>query len=249
MIPGSFALSRTHLLNNIKQTGTNQDPPTDSDPDRLIIRSESLPVFPSQEPPAAHVPATPPAVSATFRPHKSNVSLRTSILSGVVQVVREKESIKREHMLVARQRQQEIALLQNINTPPADEPDDRVPSDSSFAAESSSPSIQQKIDRLQLELANLRGEKIEYLSHAQLDQLHETLRKSLDLVTERQKKLKARKKEAFKACIICMEEHRNTVFQCGHLVTCSTCAEMVTDCPVCRADITTRINVHGELFQ
>jgi hypothetical protein len=42
-------------------------------------------------------------------------------------------------------------------------------------------------------------------------------------------------------CVICLESSRNTVFiPCGHLVSCSSCAESIvakTCCPVCRVDI------------
>lgn len=44
-----------------------------------------------------------------------------------------------------------------------------------------------------------------------------------------------RKLKEAKLCKICMDQDVNIVFlPCGHLVTCSTCAANIPDCPVCR---------------
>jgi len=39
-------------------------------------------------------------------------------------------------------------------------------------------------------------------------------------------------------CIICAEQPRSVALQCGHVVSCSACAERLTFCPICRAPIT-----------
>jgi hypothetical protein len=49
--------------------------------------------------------------------------------------------------------------------------------------------------------------------------------------------------EPFK-CSICMENKRNTLFNCGHLCSCRACSENLQTCPVCRADVKTRTNVY-----
>ncbi|KAH9513467.1 E3 ubiquitin-protein ligase mib2 [Bulinus truncatus] len=43
-------------------------------------------------------------------------------------------------------------------------------------------------------------------------------------------------------CPICMERHRNRVFQCGH-ATCGICAESLKNCPICRKPIRQKINL------
>ena len=43
-------------------------------------------------------------------------------------------------------------------------------------------------------------------------------------------------------CKVCLDNEVSLVFvPCGHLVTCSSCADHLTDCPVCRKRITSRI--------
>ncbi|CAK4639918.1 hypothetical protein LEN26_014355 [Aphanomyces euteiches] len=46
--------------------------------------------------------------------------------------------------------------------------------------------------------------------------------------------------EEAKLCAICEEHVKDTVFGCGH-ETCAICAPKLTECPVCRQEITTRI--------
>lgn len=46
-------------------------------------------------------------------------------------------------------------------------------------------------------------------------------------------------------CKICMNKERNAVFQpCGHLVCCLTCAGLISDCPLCRTFITSKIKIY-----
>ena len=45
-------------------------------------------------------------------------------------------------------------------------------------------------------------------------------------------------------CCICMDATRQLVFlPCGHVCTCRNCGEPVVNCPLCRADITQKINL------
>jgi hypothetical protein len=39
-------------------------------------------------------------------------------------------------------------------------------------------------------------------------------------------------------CIICEDQPRGVALQCGHVVSCSACAERLSTCPICRAEIT-----------
>jgi len=39
-------------------------------------------------------------------------------------------------------------------------------------------------------------------------------------------------------CIICEDQPRGVALQCGHVVSCSACAEKLRTCPICRAAIT-----------
>ena len=44
-------------------------------------------------------------------------------------------------------------------------------------------------------------------------------------------------------CIICMDNIKQIVFDpCGHFYTCDRCSNKVTICPICRTNITNRIN-------
>jgi len=46
------------------------------------------------------------------------------------------------------------------------------------------------------------------------------------------------------ACCICFTNKINTVFvDCGHLISCPPCSVQVQTCPVCRANIKSRIRV------
>ncbi|XP_071503926.1 E3 ubiquitin-protein ligase MYLIP-like [Diadema antillarum] len=46
-------------------------------------------------------------------------------------------------------------------------------------------------------------------------------------------------------CRVCMNAHLDTVLlPCGHLIICSTCAEMVSSCPSCRVDIVEKKRVY-----
>ena len=49
--------------------------------------------------------------------------------------------------------------------------------------------------------------------------------------------------EDSKECIICMDSLKQIVFgPCGHFYTCETCSSKVKLCPICRTNITNRIN-------
>ena len=46
-------------------------------------------------------------------------------------------------------------------------------------------------------------------------------------------------------CRVCLRSERTTVFEpCKHVVCCSTCADNVTECPICRAHIESRTRVY-----
>lgn len=47
-----------------------------------------------------------------------------------------------------------------------------------------------------------------------------------------------------RTCSVCLEKPKNTAFQCGHQ-TCETCAPVLRKCPICRADITSRIRLYS----
>lgn len=45
-------------------------------------------------------------------------------------------------------------------------------------------------------------------------------------------------------CCVCLDATRQLVFlPCGHVCTCKTCGEPLDLCPLCRADITQKINM------
>ena len=46
----------------------------------------------------------------------------------------------------------------------------------------------------------------------------------------------------YSECAVCMEAERDTVFlPCSHVVACAGCATRLTQCPVCRAEIHSRV--------
>ena len=44
-------------------------------------------------------------------------------------------------------------------------------------------------------------------------------------------------------CQTCREKPINTAFQCGHMFCCKDCAEQLSNCPLCRVEITSTIPV------
>ncbi|KAK7582361.1 hypothetical protein V9T40_013806 [Parthenolecanium corni] len=47
-------------------------------------------------------------------------------------------------------------------------------------------------------------------------------------------------------CVICLEKQSNIVFlPCGHLCTCSNCSLCVNQCPLCRCDIESKMQVYS----
>lgn len=46
-------------------------------------------------------------------------------------------------------------------------------------------------------------------------------------------------------CKLCMDRQCDVLFQpCGHLISCSTCASLITECAVCRKPIENVIKVY-----
>ena len=46
-------------------------------------------------------------------------------------------------------------------------------------------------------------------------------------------------------CKVCFDAPSDCVFiECGHLVTCITCGEKLTECPICRAPIARAVRVY-----
>lgn len=49
-----------------------------------------------------------------------------------------------------------------------------------------------------------------------------------------------------KLCLICIEKERNSVFTpCGHLISCSNCADLLYKCPMCRKRIDNKIKIYN----
>ncbi|WPH02085.1 Hypothetical protein R9X50_00494000 [Acrodontium crateriforme] len=47
-------------------------------------------------------------------------------------------------------------------------------------------------------------------------------------------------------CTICYENAMNTAFcDCGHVVACNQCANMIDTCPVCRQEVRSRMRIYG----
>jgi E3 ubiquitin-protein ligase RGLG len=44
-------------------------------------------------------------------------------------------------------------------------------------------------------------------------------------------------------CPVCLTDKKDMAFNCGHQ-TCRQCSESLTNCPICRQPITTRIRLY-----
>lgn len=69
----------------------------------------------------------------------------------------------------------------------------------------------------------------------------ETLR-TVSMLTDAQ--LETFRDSLQRICKICDTAYRDTVFNCDHLVLCANCANLVTECPMCRAPLTKRQKVY-----
>ncbi len=73
----------------------------------------------------------------------------------------------------------------------------------------------------------------------------EDLRRSLNPTIDAIAAQLRENKKARRQCGVCLDRPKNIVFNCGHLV-CSACAERLSTCPFCRAEITTRIQTFAK---
>lgn len=49
-----------------------------------------------------------------------------------------------------------------------------------------------------------------------------------------------------KECVVCRDADKTIAFSpCGHIVTCSTCADKCSTCPICRGAITYRLKIYN----
>jgi len=73
-------------------------------------------------------------------------------------------------------------------------------------------------------------------------QANQAVRKNIEDQKSLQEKIEELKSqiETVRTCVLCIDEDKNTKFNCGHVVACGTCAKKVKDCPVCRVPITKR---------
>lgn len=44
-------------------------------------------------------------------------------------------------------------------------------------------------------------------------------------------------------CSVCLENNSAIIFDCGHMCTCNSCSQMLSNCPICRARIERRQRV------
>jgi len=89
---------------------------------------------------------------------------------------------------------------------------------------------------LKRDVALLSGDlpSIRQLDSAALDQLLATVNTTVERVRHRVETLR----EEDRVCKVCFENARDTVLNaCGHFILCSRCAERVTECPACRAQV------------
>lgn len=46
--------------------------------------------------------------------------------------------------------------------------------------------------------------------------------------------------DAVTKCVVCQDQDKGVILNCGHLCACRPCAERIRDCPLCRVRITER---------
>jgi len=104
----------------------------------------------------------------------------------------------------------------------------------------------------------LHGKEYDYAEYANIITLPQRQRESLKRSEELERKNREEKlqrhasdKKEFKKeerkidCSVCMEESRQILFvPCGHVVTCVGCSEQVEICPMCRAQINSRMRAY-----
>jgi len=103
----------------------------------------------------------------------------------------------------------------------------------------------QEKEKLQHSHNRLSGQSIISLSLKELEQLEDTIKSTLKKIEHQKQdvisRLLAQIKEQ-KTCILCIDKDKEIVFvPCGHLCTCSVCAQSLIKCPVCRSNIQQRI--------
>ncbi|KAL1525980.1 hypothetical protein AB1Y20_020806 [Prymnesium parvum] len=118
--------------------------------------------------------------------------------------------------------------------------------------------VQAQLDGARRQLAVARGEiPREELLLLPLDELEVLTRTAVLTLSGLQSAMSERRRmdaeairleeEARRQCIICFERQKDTVFvPCGHLVSCSTCAELVVNCPSCRQPISSKIKTYQD---
>ena len=100
-------------------------------------------------------------------------------------------------------------------------------------------------DEIWQNLQRMQGNKLEGLTLKQLEALEEELFGAMKRVTAKKAEAVVQEKEAEKKlCIICMEKPRDIVFvDCSHLCCCQACSDKVTNCPLCRKQVTSKLKV------
>eukprot|EP01137_Pigoraptor_chileana_P008708 Opistho-2@55930 len=74
---------------------------------------------------------------------------------------------------------------------------------------------------------------------SEIDALRSQLDAERKRFRDREKNLECALHDACAAssCVVCLDEPRNVVFECGHHVACEGCSERLSRCPMCRSDI------------
>ena len=82
---------------------------------------------------------------------------------------------------------------------------------------------------------NIRSKDIEIVQDGSFSGSYED-------VDAMKKQLKIYTDDTMDDCIICLENKKSIIFgPCGHLYACTACSKLVKQCPICRNDITTKI--------
>ena len=110
-----------------------------------------------------------------------------------------------------------------------------------MSLEVESETLQLKLNELTLEYDKINPSEsiLDRMSGEELEHLIETLDAKVKLLQSRKASLEV--DQRYK-CVVCWSRKKEVAFRCGHQ-TCSSCADRISNCPICRQTIDMKIRL------